>query len=189
MSRRRRANLVLLCEDALQETLLRRFLVKKLQFQDHQIRAVPRPVGQGAAEAFVRRSFRKEVHAYRKTRNRLRIGLLVVIDGDQPGLERRRNWLLKDCPRRRAEAIAVLVPTWSIETWILDLDLKRDKVKEDVSYKRQVDSTRLEHGAFIDEAWSRWNLHRQRKRPACVPSLLDAAKELEQRLLESMPGT
>lgn len=70
----------------------------------------------------------------------MRIGLIVAVDGDREGAARRRQELeraLRDAgqpPRTSDEAIALCVPTWSIETWLLWLT-GDDDVSETAPYK------------------------------------------------------
>lgn len=50
--------------------------------------------------------------------------MIVVVDGDNDGVQRRRDLLADACQaakiedRSAAEPVVVLVPTWNIETWL-----------------------------------------------------------------------
>lgn len=122
----RRTQVVLLCEDAEQ----RRFfeaLCKRLGFVSRIVSVVVAPPGTGAAEAWVRARFPREVRAYRAQANHLTNGLLTAVDGDSLGVTSRKVQLDEASrnagqdPRRDDERIAVCVPTWSIETWLASL--------------------------------------------------------------------
>lgn len=86
------------------------------------------PQGRGSAVQFVCERFPKELTAYRSNRNRLATGLVVILDGDNRGVESRYNELAKACqdqgvkPREMDENVAIFVPTWNIETWLAYLN-------------------------------------------------------------------
>lgn len=170
----RRAELVLLCEDQRHEICVRRFLVK-LGFEPRRIRVVPAPAGRGSAEQHVRLHYADEVAVLRRKRSQGRTGgLVVVVDGDTRGVAGRKRQLSRALAREPGEEIAILVPTWSIETWILDL--LGEPVSEDQSCKHLVHD--IDYKEVVNTAWQRWLQHRQGQDAECVPSLRDAAEEL-----------
>ena len=115
----RRVGTVLLCEDSQHEAFVRRFLKKRRLVTGH-LRVEKCP--DGSAEQFVRKQYPIELAALR-TRH-AKSALIVVIDGDKEGVQRRRDQLAAACrdadigDRATAEAVMVLVPTWNIETWL-----------------------------------------------------------------------
>ena len=119
---RRNVQVVLLCEDTQHETFARRFL-KKLGWTNHQMRVVKAPGGRGSAEQFVRERFPEELEEHRRRRSRVSVALIVILDGDDRGVDRRIAELDDSCGqhgipgRNPGEQVLVFVPTWRIETW------------------------------------------------------------------------
>ena len=116
----RRVGTVLLCEDSQHEAFVLRFLKRRRLLTDRP-RVVKCPGG--SAEQFVRETYPIELKALR--RRHAKSALIVVIDGDKEGVQRRRDQLAAACrdagiEDRRAdtESVVVLVPTWNIETWL-----------------------------------------------------------------------
>jgi hypothetical protein len=115
----------LLCEDRRTERFIRR-LCERYRIELMQPPEVA-PVGKGAASAWVLRSYASQVRKRRSKSFQANLGLLVVIDGDNVGMEARLRELdaelrlAKAEPRGDAEPIAIFVPTWSIETWLAHL--------------------------------------------------------------------
>ena len=118
----RRVQIVILCEDRQQEVFARSFL-KKRGFRGLFTANICPAVSQ-SGEQYVRTHYPEEVKAYRQNRNRVAIGLVVLIDADTGTLEARLNELAsaldKDEQEKRGsnEAIAIFVPKRYIETWI-----------------------------------------------------------------------
>ena len=116
----RRAQVILLCEDKQQQVLVRR-LLGKLRDKD-LVRTVPMQPGQGSGEQFVRDNFPGELKAQRT--NAVTSVLVVVIDGDNIGIERRRRQLHESCtaadvePPKPDDRVLIAVPTRNIETWL-----------------------------------------------------------------------
>ena len=119
----RNVQLIVLCEDIQHRTFIGRFL-KDRGWKTRGIRWEVSPAGRGSAEQFVRRRFPKELQGYRSRRTHIDQGLVVMLDGDAVGLERRLHSLDESCrecgvkPRRDDDRVAVFVPTWNIETWL-----------------------------------------------------------------------
>ena len=134
----RRVQIVILCEDRQQEVFARYFL-KKRGFTG-RFRANICPEGSQAGEQYVRTHYPEEVKAYRQNRNRVAIGLVVLIDADTGTLEARLNWLAsvldEDEQKNRGpnEAIAIFVPKRNIETWIHYL--QGETVNEEDAYAK-----------------------------------------------------
>lgn len=123
----RSVQLVLVCEDTQHETFARRFL-EKAGWSTRRLRVVKAPRGGGSAVQFIREHFPIELSAYRSNRNRVAQGLVVILDGDNQGVDRRLKELDTVCqaqgmnPRERDEHVVIFVPTWRIETWLAYLD-------------------------------------------------------------------
>lgn len=121
----RRAQLVLLCEDKQHEAFARRFL-KAMGWETRAMRVEKAPGGRGAGEQFVRERFSLELKAHRS--RPVSQALVVVIDGDQQGVAERLHQLNQVCrdagvaERADEERVAIIVPTWNIETWLAYLD-------------------------------------------------------------------
>jgi hypothetical protein len=134
----RRVQIVILCEDRQQEVFARYFL-KKRGFTG-LFRANICPEGSQAGEQYVRTHYPEEVKAYRQKRNRVSIGLVVLIDADTGTLEARLNELAsvldEDEQKNREpnEAIAIFVPKRNIETWIHYL--QGETVNEEDAYAK-----------------------------------------------------
>ncbi|WP_437511379.1 hypothetical protein [Sorangium sp. So ce1099] len=112
------------------------------------------------------------------------VGLLVVVDGDEHGVARRRQQLaqkLKESmqePIAPSDPVAVIVPTWHIETWIAWLCGHRP-IDEQTRYKGDDEEGRavarkIEHGEYSPQravdAWA----PPASDEGAHVPSLTDA---------------
>lgn len=114
----RRVDAVLLCEDLQHEVFVRRFLKRVGLVRSLRVQKCPG----GSAEQFVRTRYPVELAALRK--RHAKTALIVVIDGDSEGVQRRRNSLAAEClavdieDRTGAESVVILVPTWNIETWL-----------------------------------------------------------------------
>lgn len=85
------------------------------------------PKGEGAASAWVVKQFAEQVRQLRAKRHQKRLGLIVQVDGDNVGVASRLQQLAAALdeddamPVGESEPIAMLVPTWSVETWALHL--------------------------------------------------------------------
>ena len=134
----RRVQIVILCEDRQQEVFARYFL-KKRGFRG-QFLANICPEGSQAGEQYVRTQYPVEVKAYRQNRNRVSIGLVVLIDADTGTLQDRLSQLASileqdaQDKRRSDEAIAIFVPKRNIETWIHYL--QGETVNEEDAYPK-----------------------------------------------------
>lgn len=134
----RRVQIVILCEDLQQDVFARHFL-KKRGFAG-LFRSKICPPGSQAGEQYVRTQYPVEVKAYRQNRNRVSIGLVVLIDADtgtlQEYLDQLANVLKEDSQpsRQPDEAIAIFIPKRNIETWIHYL--QGETVDEETGYSK-----------------------------------------------------
>ena len=161
----RRAQLVLLCEDQQHEAFLRRFF-KKTGWNPRKFRVVSSPPGEGSAEQFVRKNFPEELRAYRRHRDRVGSRLVVMLDGDAGGVDARVTALDEACrnagveTRRQEDNVAILVPTWCIDTWLAYL-----------------------HGEDVDE--TRRNYPRLARPRECQPHVEELASMCHERRLRA----
>ena len=120
---RRRAQVVILCEDLQQEVFARRFLLR-CGFHRRRIRSRIAPAGRGAGEQFVHRQYPQEVQTYRRKKEHLALRLVVIVDADTRTVDQRLEELDEALRRHRLasraseEHIGIFVPKRNIETWI-----------------------------------------------------------------------
>jgi hypothetical protein len=133
----RKAQLILVCEDSQHEAFARR-LLEKDGWNTRKLRVVKSPRGRGSGAYFVCEQYVQELQAYRANRHRVTERLLVLIDGDDKGVAGRLAGLEHMCkaaglePRQDDEKVAIITPTWNIETWIEYLrGTEVDETKED----------------------------------------------------------
>lgn len=130
----RRVQLVLLCEDNQHEAFARRFL-NAIGWETRAMRVEKAPGGRGAGEQFVRERFPLELKAHRS--RPVSQALVILIDGDHHGVASRLHQLDQACRdagvagRADEERVAIIIPTWNIETWLAYLD--GEQVGEDRS--------------------------------------------------------
>lgn len=111
----------LLCEDRRTDRFLRG-LCKR--FDVWVLESDVAPGGRGDASLWVRKRYAACVKLLRAHRHQRNLGLLVAIDGDNKGIHARKAELAAELtsagvPQREGhEAIALFVPTWSVETWL-----------------------------------------------------------------------
>jgi hypothetical protein len=121
----RRKRVVVYCEDTQHEAFTRRLLHRR-GYDKRDIRVHKAPGGRGAAEQWFRSEVVKELQTYRKRTTAYNV--IAMIDGDRLGYEQRCAQLDQACreaglmPRAADERFVVLVPTWSIETWLSYLE-------------------------------------------------------------------
>lgn len=134
----RRVQIVILCEDRQQEVFARYFL-KKRGFNG-LFRAKICPPSSQSGEQYVRTQYPVEVKAYRQNRNRVSVGLVVVIDADTSTPQQRLDWLARTLAedsqesRQPDEAVAIFVPKRNIETWIHYL--QEETINEEEAYSK-----------------------------------------------------
>lgn len=132
-----------LCEDRKTENLVRR-LCDAWGIGYREARISVAPSVRGAASAWVLAQYADHLAGFRAVANhQLELGLLVVVDGDSQGVVARKSTLearaggasgRRGAPRGKGERVAIWVPTWSVETWLLWLGGEHS-VDEATSYK------------------------------------------------------
>lgn len=139
----RASDIIILCEDRLQEVFVRRFLKQGRGIRQPPIRPVPYPHGGsgGAGEKHVRDNYPNQLKAYRDRSAKAKTILIVVLDADVDTVQVHHNELEAACQQARPaisarqanEAVIHVIPKWHIETRLAYLDDVR--VSEDRQYK------------------------------------------------------
>lgn len=184
---RKRRRLHVLCEDALQQRFVER-LADRWGIGPRQRKIDASPRARGSAAQYVLERYTDAVRQWRAESHDANVGLLVVVDGDEHGVAWRRQQLAqklkesKQEPIAPSDPVAVIVPTWHIETWIAwlcghrPID-ERTRYKEDNEDGRAV-ARKIEHGEYSPQraidAWAPPASDEQ----AHVPSLADARREV-----------
>lgn len=137
----------LLCEDSLHE----RFaitLMDLLKFRRKPVKVFRPPQGRGAAVSWVIHQFPQVCANTTRQRPSERVALVVMVDGDNEGVAGRLPRLdealrtAEQSVRKNEEPIVIFVPTWSIETWLLESD---PSITEAVSLKSRLPEVTREH--------------------------------------------
>lgn len=161
-----------LCEDGQHEAFVRRLLEDVFHIDRRAIDVEKAPKGEGAASSWVVRRYNdKVVSAHRQTRNQRGLGFVVMVDGDNVGFKDRLAALQSE-KRAPEDRIAMLAPTWSIETWILWL--RGEAVGEGEQTKGRLSSD--EFRRVLKDAIARWQAP---PRQGELPSLTHGRLELE----------
>ena len=141
MARGRGVRVVLLVEDRALERLAREVLIQ-LGFHRGELRVIDYPAGRGSAKQWVENRYPEEVQAYRRKANHQHVALLVGTEADQQAVADRSRFLaskLTDAEladRNDDERIALWIPKWNVETWILHLS--DEDVDEENNYKTRL---------------------------------------------------
>jgi hypothetical protein len=123
MADRRITEVVVLAEDLRSFNLIRRSLLRSGRYRNVRPRISPR--ADGSAEQWVRQQFPTELQAYRAARSRRSAALAVHTDADGNTVEHRVDQLRRACDDRgtppvdAGDLVALLIPKWSTETWLL----------------------------------------------------------------------
>jgi hypothetical protein len=144
-----------------------------------EIRVRRCPAGRGSAKQWIDREYSIEVQAHRR-RGVENIALVVGTDADEQSVQLRAQRLADAlqaagrAPRAHQERIALWIPKWNIETWLLFLN--GSDVDEGTNYKNQVRDVDFEVSAreFV-RRFRQWG-----RDPAAVinlPSLVWAFEE------------
>jgi hypothetical protein len=181
----RRVQMVILCEDRQQEVFARHFLEKRGFTGRFRVEICP--AGSQSGEQYVRTKYPLEVKAYRRNRNHVSIGLVILIDADNYTVKERHKQLddilgEQFLPlRQQDEAISVFVPKRNIETWIHHL-IQGESVDEKKTYTKFAKAGDCKSYAEVLA-----NQCRAQNLPQTAPQSLQAACEEIQRLLPLLP--
>lgn len=163
------------CEDREHESFIRS-LFESLGVGRKSLHIIPAPRGTGSASNWVIKRYPELLREARASKHQADLGFLVVVDRDNYGPARRRQQLREESGGQgdTNERIAVLVPTWSIETWVLWLT--GAEVNEATSVKDRLDS--MEFRGRLGQAVRAWASPSTNEATA-VPSLNAARAELK----------
>jgi len=180
------SQVIVLCEDKLQEVVVCRFLKKGWGLTNRQVRIVPQPHGEGSGEKHVRNTYPSELNAYRTRKKKAKTILIAVIDADKGTVAEHNMELEKAChlkgvtPRHKDDAVMHLIPRRHIETWLAYLD--GQSVNENDSYKpsyefkhRESDCSELVYG-FVHKCKNNTRIQNPPQ------SLNSACKEFSERV-------
>lgn len=155
MARRRGVRVTVLVEDRALERFAREVLLK-LKIDRRDIRSEVAPAGRGSAKQWVEQRYPIELKTHRSKAHFQQIALLVGTEADEQTVtDRLRHLAFKVtdagfADRNETERIALWVPKWNVETWILHLS--GENVDEQDNYKNEVSGPdyRAVAGAFVD---------------------------------------
>lgn len=166
------------CEDHAQERFARALLTGHFGLDRRRITFHIAPSGQGSASQWVSLKYRDALRLARVKRHQQRLGFLVIVDGDNVGrIERMRALAGAPDVRPDADRIAIWVPTWSIETWIMWL--AKEPVEPPLDEARSIKELANHRGfaRLLGAAILGWEPpHREEQ--SRVPSLTDARREM-----------
>jgi hypothetical protein len=182
-------NLVILAEDLRSARFLRQYAARRIV---HPRAIETRICHSGSADQFVRNSFPDEVKKQRWcVRGQIKkAALLVHVDADTGTVAAEHQLLAKalndagELGRTASERIAVVVPKYSIETWIHglsevsvdeDYDYKRDRQGRIGSRRDELCDKRIPHAA---KALLDLTRPHAAAPPASMPALVPAVGEL-----------
>lgn len=160
------------CEDDRHEQFARQLLAKfGIERRSMQVNKAPK--GEGAASAWVTKRYHDEVlPTYRRVQNhQAGLGFLVIVDGDDIGFQGRLSALKAD-ERAPSDRIAILAPTWSVETWVLWLS--GESVTE--SEKTKLRLSHSEFGERLKAGIAGWDHSRDDELPAITNARTELAK-------------
>ena len=134
------SQIIVLCEDKLQDVFVRRFLKHGWGKGPRDVRVVRCPQS-GSGEKHVRDKYPDQLRAYRTRSARAGTILIAVIDADDGTVQDHHQELDRACgcaqpridARKDNEAVVHVIPRWHIETWLAYLD--DVSVTEDRQYK------------------------------------------------------
>lgn len=177
MSRKQSPRVLILCEDKAHKDFIMGFC-EELGWSRGKIYSYIHPGDKGSAEQWVRENYVKMLMSFRK-RESENVILLVMIDADKFSPEQRRTSLEQLAPRKRGEAVAVLVPARNIQSWFayLDGNFKAEAIDLKNSYKDQPQK-------IYGKKMAR---HCKQGNPVTLPpSLEDACREWKGRIVPKM---
>lgn len=177
MTQRKDVHVTILCEDIRTGHFARAYLDLR-GFNPRKIRFKFSPKGKGAGEQFVREQLPNQLKAQRS--NGYESRLLVITDADNKTVRERCNQLDGEIqtqgvsPIRSDESVAVFVPKWSIESWLLYG--VGENFQEDRTDKNSWENYQRKHGVKHREVAQKYhNEICQPPLPADAPSSLHHA--------------
>ncbi len=184
----RASQFIILCEDKLQDSVIRRFLKKGWDITERQIRnpGYPKDGGGGSGEKHVRDKYAEELKAFRNRNASASTVLIVAIDADTKSVRVHNNELNAAAQkngismRLKNEAVIHIVPKRHIETWLAWLN--GVEIDENTSYKPKYEYKNCESDAhpLIDKLADNCRQNKQLENPP--DSLKKACDEFNLRL-------
>ena len=171
----------LLCEDRAQERFFVSLGLKVLGSRPQRIFVPPR--GEGAAWGWVLGQYPERMRLHPRRYPTENVALMVGVDGDSEGWELRKrrfdDELRKSAMalRTESERVAILSPTWSIETWLAVLckwSPVDAPIGEGRTVKREVERAMAQGHISFKKAAGAWSTKTER-----LPSLVDGQQEME----------
>lgn len=162
------------CEDREHESFVRA-LFESFGFERRDLVVNVSPRGLGSAFSWVIQNYPRVRAEARATINQANLGFLLVVDGDNAGVNGRLQALdpTPNAGRAEGDRIAILVPTWSIETWTIWL--QGTDIDETAPRKAALDTKKFRESlATAIAAWDPSRADEAEK----VPSLTAARREL-----------
>lgn len=169
------ARIEVVCEDRAHEAFVKA-LLEVLGVDRRRIYPRIAPRGRGAASAWVIQQHSQQRDRANQVREQQRrLGFVTIIDGDDRGCAGRLAELdaAAGSSRPRDARVAILVPTWSVETWVLWLGCFA--VDESASLKEILSPPELI--SKVRDVVKSWNQPKPGE-AAKVPSLTAARAEL-----------
>lgn len=178
-----------LCEDALQRGFVER-LADRWEIGPRQRDINAAPAARGSGAQYVLDHYVELVNLWRSQRHDENVGALVMIDGDEKGIQRRQQELAAKLREAGKPALdpgdprfVIIVPCWHIETWIAWLCGHRP-IDEQTRYKPARSQQGSHVGRLIENGDYSARLAVKTWTPAAsdeaiyVPSLTCARQEL-----------
>ena len=179
MAQEGKVRLILLAEDKRSATFIRKMIVKlNIGVTDRTIRERIAPSGKGSGKAWIDQEFPTELSAYRSKNYQGNIGLAVATDADDETVAQRKQKVLAGTKREKAEKICLLIPKWSIETWLLHFNgiavSEDEKSKHEFEKKVKDKSVGKEAEKFVEE----FRKFKTGEELVTLPALEEAYQEL-----------
>jgi len=173
------ARIIVLLEDARHEQFIRKYL-RERGFSHREIQVEPAPAGKSKDVNFVLERYAAEANAQRNAHYSR--GLIVVIDADDYAVPERKSQLDEKlhkagyARRAEAEAIAIVVPSRNIETWIWYF--LGNSVEEATNYKTSQLGSGSDVASEVKRHFADYIVSGQEPFSGCPPALQDARVEL-----------
>ncbi len=175
----------LLCEDLAQEKLFRPILERL--FDRRRVYVEPRLPEKGGA-TFVLAQLPR-LAKYVRQRRKEAVGLLIVIDGDELGLQGRLQEIEERLGGDLDDRIAICVPTRNVETWklwlsgIQNLDELADYKN---TFRNQVEPT-IRPSQIVDAWFTYLSEAQRREEENRLPALAHGRKEIDRLKSKAAP--
>jgi len=157
---------VLLCEDDMQETLVRTYL-KQCGVLSHDIVLRNADGSKHGGIGWVLRQFPAELNTCRQRHKRAKTCLIVMADGDDLAVADREREFQDEAAFTAADPLVVLLPKRHVETWVCAATGRSVTEAEDCK-KYRLERSDIREAARQIHTWARSELPDD---STCVPSL------------------